>query len=74
MIEGVLPDTEAVPELVRSFAACVASVTETPCPRCRSLALTSVGQLLTGEAGWRAEVPGWSRSPTLRGSTVNDGR
>ena len=30
MIEVDLPDTEAVPELVRSFAACVASVTETP--------------------------------------------
>jgi len=30
MIEVDLPDTEAVPELVRSFAACMASVTETP--------------------------------------------
>ena len=30
MIEVDLPDTEAVPELVRSFAACVASVTEMP--------------------------------------------
>ena len=30
VIEVDLPDTEAVPELVRSFAACVASVTETP--------------------------------------------
>jgi len=30
MIDVDLPDTEAVPELVRSFAACVASVTETP--------------------------------------------
>jgi hypothetical protein len=30
VIEVDLPDTDAVPELVRSFAACVASVTETP--------------------------------------------
>jgi MOSC domain-containing protein YiiM len=30
MIEVELPDTEGVPELVRSFAACLASVTETP--------------------------------------------
>jgi MOSC domain-containing protein YiiM len=30
VIEVDLPDTEAVPEVVRSFAACVASVTETP--------------------------------------------
>lgn len=30
MIEVGLPKTKAVPELVRSFAACVASVTETP--------------------------------------------
>jgi MOSC domain-containing protein YiiM len=30
MIEVGLPDAEGVPELVRSFAACVASVTETP--------------------------------------------
>jgi hypothetical protein len=30
VIEVELPDTEAVPEVVRSFAACVASVTETP--------------------------------------------
>lgn len=30
MIEVGLPDGEGVPELVRSFAACVASVTETP--------------------------------------------
>jgi hypothetical protein len=30
MIEVELPDTEGAPELVRSFAACLASVTETP--------------------------------------------
>jgi hypothetical protein len=30
MIEVELPDTEGVPELVRSFAACLAAVTETP--------------------------------------------
>jgi MOSC domain-containing protein YiiM len=30
MIEVALPDREGVPEVVRSFAACVASVTETP--------------------------------------------
>lgn len=30
MLEVDLPEGEAVPELVRSFAACVASVTETP--------------------------------------------
>jgi hypothetical protein len=30
MIEVDLPDSEAVPELVRSFAACLASVLETP--------------------------------------------
>jgi hypothetical protein len=30
MIEVALPEGEGVPELVRSFAACVASVTETP--------------------------------------------
>ncbi len=30
MIEVDLPEDETVPELVRSFAACVASVTETP--------------------------------------------
>jgi hypothetical protein len=30
LIEVELPDTEGVPELVRSFAACLASVTETP--------------------------------------------
>lgn len=30
MIEVKLPDTEGVPALVRSFAACVASVSETP--------------------------------------------
>lgn len=30
MIEVKLPDSEGVPELVRSFAACVASVSETP--------------------------------------------
>jgi hypothetical protein len=30
MIDVDLPDTEGVPELVRSFAACLASVTETP--------------------------------------------
>jgi hypothetical protein len=29
MIEVELPDAEGVPELVRSFAACLASVTET---------------------------------------------
>ena len=32
MIEVDLPDVEAVPAVVRSFAACVASVTETPVP------------------------------------------
>jgi hypothetical protein len=30
MIEVELPDTEGIPEVVRSFAACLASVTETP--------------------------------------------
>ena len=30
MIDVDLPHTEGVPEIVRSFAACVASVTETP--------------------------------------------
>src|SRR3954451_17487616 len=30
MIEVELPETEAVPAVTRSFAACVASVTETP--------------------------------------------
>src|SRR4051795_284359 len=30
MIDVALPDDQAVPELTRSFAACMASVTETP--------------------------------------------
>ena len=30
MIDVDLPQTEGIPEIVRSFAACVASVTETP--------------------------------------------
>jgi hypothetical protein len=30
MIEVDLPDAEEVPELVRGFAACIASATETP--------------------------------------------
>jgi len=32
MLDVALPGTEGVPELVRSFAACLASVTETPLP------------------------------------------
>ena len=68
MIEVELPDTEGVPELVRSFAACLASVTETP--------VTDVAQMPifmepspTGVAGWLAAVPGWFPLPTQPGST-----
>ena len=54
MIEVELPDTEGVPELVRSFAACLASVTETP--------LTDVPQpgadLRGAIAHWRSWLAG----------------
>ena len=54
MIEVELPDTVGVPELVRSFAACLASVTETP--------LTDVPQpgadLRGATAHWRSWLAG----------------
>lgn len=54
MIEVELPDAEGVPELVRSFAACLASVTETP--------LTEVPQpgadLRGAIAHWRSWLAG----------------
>jgi hypothetical protein len=54
MIEVELPDTEGVPESVRSFAACLASVTETP--------LTEVPQpgadLRGAIAHWRSWLAG----------------
>lgn len=54
MIEVELPDTEGVPELVRSFAACLASVTETP--------VTDVAQpdadLHAAIAHWRSWLAG----------------
>lgn len=54
MIEVELPDAEGVPELVRSFAACLASVTETP--------LTDVPQpgadLRGAIAHWRSWLAG----------------
>ena len=54
MIEVEIPDTEGVPELVRSFAACLASVTETP--------VTNVAQpdadLRGAIAHWRSWLAG----------------
>jgi hypothetical protein len=49
MIDVDLPHTEGIPEIVRSFAACVASVTETP--------LSDVPQPVAAAAAHRPGFP-----------------
>src|ERR671910_3266428 len=58
MIEVDLPDGEGVPELVRSFAACVASVTETPVAEVPQLHADLPGAIAHWRswAGWQGAV------------------